>query len=243
MTDTSSSESTTSERAPGRRPDGPPAGVLAAISLALSVCAILVPLAVSGTGYPTPSSSADVTASYFGTHSFAGTLTGFFSFAASVPIGIYAATVYARLLRLGIRVPGPGIALFGGVTASILLAASGLLTWALGQASGGAPARVVHMLTDFVFALGGVGFVGGVGLLIAGIAVPSVVLRLVPRWLGWLGLILAALSEVSFLALLWPGFDVLLPVGRFIGLLWLIAIGFLLPHNRHEIQGTRQVLD
>jgi hypothetical protein len=226
MTDTSSSESTTSERTPDRRPDGPPAGVLAAISLALSVCAILVPLAVSGTGYPAPSSSADVTAYYFGTHSFAGTLTGFFSFAASVPIGIYAATVYARLLRLGIRVPGPGIAFFGGVTASILLAASGLLTWALGQASGGAPAPVVHMLTDFVFALGGVGFVGGVGLLIAGIAVPCVILGLVPRWLGWLGLILAALSEVSFLALLWPGFDVLLPVGRFIGLLWLIAIGW-----------------
>jgi hypothetical protein len=243
MTDLSPPKSRTSDRVPDRRPDVPPAGVLAAISLALSLCAILIPLSVSGTGYPTPSSWADATASYFGTHAFAGTLTGFFSFAASVPMGIYAAAVYARLLRLGIRVPGPGIAFFGGVTASILLAASGLLTWALGQASSGAPSTVVRMLSDFVFALGGVGFVGGVGLLIAGIAVPSVVLRLVPRWLGWLGLIIAALSEVSFLALLWPGFDVLLPVGRFIGLAWLIAIGFLLPQNRHEIQGTRQVLD
>jgi hypothetical protein len=218
-----------------RRPDGPPAGILAAVALALSLCAILVPLLVAGSGYPTPESSSDAVGSYFVSHAFAGTLTGFFTFAASVPLGIYAATVHARLLHLGIRAPGATIAFFGGITASILLAVSGLLTWALGQASGGVSASVVRLLSDVAFALGGVGFVGGVGLLIAGIAVPSVILRLVPRWLAWTGLAIAAASEVSFLALLWPGFDVLLPIGRFLGLLWLIAIGFLLPRDRRDV--------
>ncbi|MCU1526815.1 MAG: hypothetical protein JWP75_578 [Frondihabitans sp.] len=222
-------------RPSARRPDGPPAGILAAVSLALSLCAIVVPLLISGTGYPTPSSSADEVASYFTAHASAGTLTGFFTFAASVPIGIYAATVYARLLRRGVRVPGPGISFFGGLTASILLATSGLLTWSLGQASGGASAAVVRLLNDLVFALGGVGFVGGIGLLIAGIAVPSLILRLVPRWLTWVGLAIAVASEVSFFALLWPGFDALLPVGRFLGLLWLIAVGVVLPRSRHEV--------
>jgi len=221
-----------------RRPDGPPAGILAIIALALTLCAVVAPVLVSGSGFPTPSSTPGADAHYFASHGFAATLSGFFTFAASVPTGIYAATVLARLLKLGIRVPGPNIAFFGGVTASVLLACSGLLTWALGEAGSGVPGSVIRVLNDFVFALGGVGFVGGLGLLIAGMSVPSVILRLVPRWLGWVGLVIAAASEVSFLALLWPGFDALLPVGRFLGLAWLIAMGFLLPRDRREVPRT-----
>jgi hypothetical protein len=235
MTDKNDPSEPVTSSTEGHRPDGPPAGILAGISLVLSLCAVVAPLLVSSTGYPGPSASADAVAAYFTAHAFAGTLGGFFTFAASVPLGIYAATVYARMLRLGIRVPGPNIAFFGGLTASILLAASGLLTWALGQGAEGVASPVVGLLNELVFALGGVGFIGGVGLLIAGIAVPSLILRLVPRWLAWIGLVIAAVSELSFLALLWPGLYFLLLIGRFGGLAWLIAIGFLLPRNRHDV--------
>lgn len=217
------------------RPDGPPAGILAIISLVFSLCAVVVPLLVAGNDYPTSSTTAGSIAGYFTGHAFAATLGGFFTFAASVPLGIYSATVYARLLRLGIRVPGPNIAFFGGLSASILAATSGLLTWALGQAAVGVPAPVVRLLSDIVFALGGVGFVVGIGLLMAGIAVPALVLSLVPRWLAWAGMVIAVASELSFFALLWPDLDALLPIGRFGGLVWLIAIGFLLPRSRHSV--------
>ena len=90
-------------------------------------------------------------------------------------------------------------------------------------------------VSKLVFALGGIGFAGGLGLLVAGIAVPSVVLRLVPRWLGWVGLLLAAIGEVSFLSLLGDGFNALLPITRFGGLIWLATVGFLLPRNRHDV--------
>jgi hypothetical protein len=159
---------------------------------------------------------------------------GVFVFAASVPLGIYAATMYARLLRLGIRVPGPNISFFGGVTASILGAASGLISWAQGRAED-LPTPVDHLMTDVSFAFGGVGMVGGLGLLIAGIAVPSIILRLVPRWLAWSGLALAAIGEISFLALIWSGFDALLPITRFLGLIWLAAVGFRLPLSLHDV--------
>jgi len=221
-----------------RRPDGPPAGVLATLALVFSIAGVLVPLAIAGTAFPTPPWSPDEVAAYVTGHPWAMTWAGVFAFAASVPLGIYAATVYARLQRLGIRVPGPGIAFFGGISASVLLAASGLVTWALPKASG-VPGEVAHLMTTVVFAFGGVGFVGGLGLLVAGIAVPGLILRLMPRWLAWTGLVLAALSEISFLALLWSGFDVLLPVGRFVGLLWLAVVGFLLPHDRHEVPARR----
>jgi hypothetical protein len=233
MTENISRAPMASESPRRRRPDGPPAGILAIVALVLSLCAVVVPLLVSGRGYPAPGSSASAIHDYFGGHASAATLGGFFTFAASVPLGIFAATVYARLLKLGVRVPGPNIAFFGGLSASIFLGVAGFLTWTLGQAAAAVSAPVVRLASEFVFALGGVGFVGGVGLLVAGVAVPALILRLVPRWLAWVGLVVAALSELSFLALLWPGFDLLLPIGRFGGLAWLIAVGFLLPQTRH----------
>lgn len=222
-----------------RRPDGPPAGVLATIALVLSVAGVLVPLAIAGTAFPGPASAPDDVASYVTGHPWAMTWEGVLAFAASVPIGIYAATAYGRLQRLGIRVPGPGIAFFGGVAASVLLAGSGLVAWSVARSGAGVGSDVLHVLVTIAFAFGGVGVVGGLGLLVAGIAVPGLILRLMPRWLAWSGLVLAALGEVSFLALLWSGFDVLLPVGRFAGLVWLAAVGFLLPRSRHEVPGRR----
>src|SRR5215467_1559908 len=98
------------ETSAGRRPDGPPAGIVALVALALSIAAVVVPLALSRTAFPTPDSTPAGTAGYLTGHHLAVTLAGLFTFGASVPLGIYAATVYARLLRLGIRVPGPTIA-------------------------------------------------------------------------------------------------------------------------------------
>ncbi|QDZ15887.1 hypothetical protein [Humibacter ginsenosidimutans] len=196
---------------PIRRPDGPPAGVLALIVLVFTIASVVAYAAGSAFW------------------------TGFFAFAASIPLGIYAATIYARQLRLGIRVPGPGISFFGGISASVMLGVSGLLGWAQSRVDGLSPA-VSRLVREVAFVLGGVGFVCGLGLLIAGIAVPAVILRLVPRWLAWAGLVLGALGEIAFLALLWDGLDVLLPIVRFLGLAWLAAMGFLLPRNRHDVE-------
>ena len=222
----------------GRRPDGPNAGVLGIVSLALTIASVVVPpLFASGEFFPSPSGSAGIVDGYLLRHREAVAVTGFLVFAASVPLGIYAATTYARLLKLGVRVPGPGIAYFGGIAASVLLATSGLLTWAIGQPVAGQSAALLHTLDYVVYALGGVGFVGGVGLLIAGIAVPALILRLTSGWLAWVGLVLAGLSELSFLALVLPQLTFLLPIGRFLGLAWLLAVGFLLPRNRHDVSG------
>lgn len=224
-----------------RRPDGPNAGVLGIVALALTVASVAVPpLLAGGSFFPSPMGSTSVVSGYFADHRESVTLTGFLVFGASVPIGIYAATVYARLLRLGVRVPGPTIALFGGIAASVLLSLSGLLTWALGQPVAGQSPALLHTLAFVTYAIGGVGFVGGLGLLVAGIAVPALILRLTPRWFAWAGLVIAALSELSFFALVLPPLAFLLPVGRFLGLAWLLAAGFLLPRNRHDVPGREE---
>ncbi len=227
---------TQTETTGGRRPDGPNPGILGIVSLVLTIASVVVPpLFAAGAYFPSPSGSAGAVDGYLTGHRNAVTATGFLVFAASVPLGIYAATSYARLLKLGVRVPGPGIAYFGGIAASVLLAISGLVTWAIGQPVAGQSPALLHTLDYVIYAIGGVGFVGGLGLLIAGIAVPALVLRLTPRWLAWVGLVVAGLSELSFLALVVPELTFLLPVGRFLGLAWLLVVGFLLPRNRHDV--------
>lgn len=223
-----------------RHPDGPPAGVLAIVSLALTVLGLVVSALVAGGHLPvSPLESTATVAGYYRDHPTAATVAGFFAFGASVPLGIYAATMYARLLRLGVRVPGPLIAYYGGIAASVLVGAAGLVGWVLGRPITGLSPAVIHVLVYVTYVLGGVGYVGGVGLLVAGIAVPTLILGLAPRWVAWVGLVIAVLSELGILALLVPAFGFTLPIGRFAGVAWLIAMGFLLPRDRHQVTNRK----
>jgi hypothetical protein len=67
------------------------------------------------------------------------------------------------------------------------------------------------------------------------VAVPALVLRLTPRWLAWAGLVIAAAGGLSTLTLLTSALDATLPIGRFGGLLWIIAVSVLLPATRHRL--------
>jgi hypothetical protein len=67
------------------------------------------------------------------------------------------------------------------------------------------------------------------GLLLAGISVPALILKLLPKWLVWFGLFLAVCGELSWLNLVLPQALFLIPLVRFPSFVWLIATGFLLP--------------
>jgi hypothetical protein len=66
------------------------------------------------------------------------------------------------------------------------------------------------------------------GLLVAGMAVPGRARRLLPRPLGWTGLLVAALAEVTVLVLACPELGVILPIARVAALVWLVAAGLQL---------------
>ena len=70
------------------------------------------------------------------------------------------------------------------------------------------------------------------GLHVAGIAIPAAVDRLLPRPLWIAGIAFAAIAELSTIALLSKPAAVLLPIGRFGSLAWLIAAAALLPASR-----------
>ena len=59
-----------------------------------------------------------------------------------------------------------------------------------------------------------------------------------PRWLVWLGLIVAAVAELSSLSLIVPMAGVLLPLARFPALVWLVGAGFSLPTSTRGLEGA-----
>jgi hypothetical protein len=224
-----------------RRPDGPHPGVLAIVSLAFTIAAVVASVLISAVQFiPSPLGSTASVAQYYLSHPEAAAVNGFLVFGSAIPLGIFAAAMYARMLRLGIRVPGPGIGYFGGIAAAVMVGIAGLITWVIGQSIPGQSTATIHTLAYLSYALGGVGFVTGVGLLIAGIAVPALILGLVPRWLAWAGLALALICEVSFVSMLAPVLTFTLPIGRFAGLAWIIAIELVLARTGHDAREQRE---
>ena len=215
---------------------GPHPGAVGLVSLALLIASLVAMAALSGGEVITsPFSDTAAVAGFFAEHGFAARLGAMLQLGSSVPLGIYAATVFARQQRLGVRVPGPVIGLFGGISAAVLLAASATITWAQGQPVVSAQPGLTHALGYLSFATGGFAHVLGLGLLVAGIAVPALFLRLLPAPFAWAGMVVAVLAELSFLAMVVEPLQVLVPVGRFGSLVWLVVAGFLLPKTRHEV--------
>jgi hypothetical protein len=161
----------------------------------------------------------------------------FLSLGAAVPLAIWSAAIYRRLRALGVTAPGSAIALGGGLLASTFAAVTGLIGWAGARTT---DAGVAAALRDLSFASGGPGFVAFFGLLLAGVSVPMVVIG-IARPVGIAGLALAVVAELSTLVLLTMSLAVTLPIARFGGILWLIAVSLLLPPNRHRVSSAQEV--
>jgi len=119
----------------------------------------------------------------------------------------------------------------GALLAATALAASALFSWTATQTAELGDPALARALTTLSFATGGIGFVAPFGLLIAGIAVPALIGRLLPRALAWAGLVVAVLAMLTTFALISDVLYPLLPIGRFGGVLFLIATAALLPRS------------
>ena len=222
----------------GRPPQGgPPLALLAAISLALLLAGLVVGVAMAGV-MPLPYGSATAIQDYVAGHHGAAVAIAVGTFGSSIPLAIYAATASARLRQLGITAPGATIALAGGLLASAGLALSSLTAWTLSRPEVTSDAALVRALYYLTYLTGGPWHVATLGLLIAGIAVPGLIIGLLPRSVGWTGLVIASVAELTTLVLIWPVLSPLLPVARFTGLIWLIVAGALLPLRRKNRQAA-----
>jgi hypothetical protein len=215
------------------RQSGPPLVLLAVIVIVLFLGGLVVGTVLGGVP-PFPFGSTSTIQSFFRSHPIAVQSAAVGIFGSSVPLAIYAATASARLRQLGVTAPGATIALAGGVLSAAALGLAGLLIWTLSQPAVTVDPVVVRALYLLVYLTGGPAHVIGLGLLLAGIAVPSLILGLLPRGVAWAGLVIAVIAELSVLVLIWPGLSPLLPIGRLPALVWLVVAGALLPLRRRR---------
>ena len=204
---------------------------------ALAYGALLIASVAVWIAAPQAGASAASTLSYAQAHTGQMHVEAVLVFGAALPLAIWAATVYRRLRTLGVTAPGAVIGLAGGILAAASLAVSGLVTWVAADTAHIVSPALAKVLSNLSFAAG---FVVPFALLVAGVAVPSLILRLTPRPLAWFGLVVSAIGMVSTLTLLTSALDFTLPIGRFGGLIFIDAASVLLPASRHRLTAAAQ---
>jgi hypothetical protein len=162
-------------------------------------------------------------------HSWAIRWGSFCEFGSAIALGIFMAAVTSRLRFLGIRAAGEQIAALGGIAAPIMLAGSAMATWSLTRPGVAATSGAVAALQSIGFDGGGPGFAVFLGLFIAGVSVSAGMYQLIPRWLMWLGIVIAAAGELSSLTLLNFTAGYFIPVARFLSVVWMFGVALKLP--------------
>lgn len=211
---------------------GPALGVVGLIHGGLFIASLIALGVMSNGVLPLPSSSATAAQAYYEHNAAAVRVAAFLQFGSAVPLGIFTATITSRLRFLGLHVAGVSIALFGGVTAAVMLALGGLTGWVLGQPGVASEIGAMRTLQLLSFATGGVGTVVPFGLLLAGVSVSCGLTGVLPRWIAAWGVGVALVAELATLSLLLPQASILVPLSRFPGLVWLVVAGFALPTAR-----------
>lgn len=211
---------------------GPNPGIVASVFVALFLAGLYPVTAFGGMPYfPGPSESPATIAAFFLARPSAVLVCAFFQFGASVPLGVFTATVVSQLRFLGVRAAGPNIALFGGFATAIIMMAAASVLWTTTYPGVAQDSALIQALYRFSFGLGGPGFSVPFGVLIAGISVTAGLSKLLPKWLMGIGLVIAAIGELSWFEIVFPRLLPLIPLTRFPGFLWLIVVGFALPRS------------
>jgi hypothetical protein len=216
------------------RHGGPPLLVPAVAFSALTVAG-----AVLGGAGPRPASTPEEVLAYAAANGPVMGAGAALLLGSAFPLVVFAATLVRRMQRLGVTAPGPLMGLAGAVLAAASISVSALVAWTAAQTAPLGDPALARMLATLGFATGGVGFVAPLGLLLLGIAVPALVTGLMSRALGWVAAVVGGLALLSTFALVSDVLYPLLPVGRFGGVLVVLAAAVLLPVRRTSTGGAR----
>jgi hypothetical protein len=221
---------------------GPNPGAVAAVFTVLFLAGLApVTLSAGDARFPSPLQSPEEIMAYFRAHADSVAICAFFQFGAAIPLGIYTATMTSRLRFHGVSAAGVDIALFGGFAAAFMTLVSALVQWVLARPGIATDGTLAQGLYYLIFATGGPGYSVPLGLLIAGISVPALFLRLLPRWVSVTGLVLAVIGELSALSLIVPSALFLIPLTRFPGFVWLMIAGFTLANSKMRVRTANPV--
>jgi hypothetical protein len=216
---------------------GPSLILLATVHILVFVAGLVAAATLRhGAPYVTPFAPAEEVRLFFAQSPTAVRVSNFFLFGSAVPFGIFAVTTVSRLRFMGVRAAGTNIALLGGLTATMALILSGIVGWVLSVPEVAASTQMVKAIFYLCFLFGGTVFAVGFGLLTAGVSVTSYFMRLLPRWLVALGMLLAVTGELSSLSLIAYPANFFIPITRYLGLIWMVSVAVVLTKNHRVAQ-------
>jgi hypothetical protein len=217
----------------------PPLGLLATVFVVLFIASVGVNFLMTDFApYPVPYNPIEQLQDYYTRFPNAVRVVSFLQMSASIPLGLFSVVIVSRLLFLRINVAGVHIALFGGVAAAVFMGLSALGAWIVSQPGVATDTGAMRVASLLAFASGGFAHTATLGLLLAGVSVPSLAFGLMARWIAWFGLGVAAICELALISMVFPSASPLLPLGRFPALVWLIAAGFAMPNRRGQTHGA-----
>lgn len=115
-----------------------------------------------------------------------------------------------------------------GTTAAVFLLLSASVQWVMALPDAGDDLSVYRALLDLSFITGAAVQVTATGILVGVAATAARAAKSLPAWLVRLGLAVAALSALSMLSLLFKGATPLLPIGRYLGMVWFLGLTVVL---------------
>ena len=213
---------------------GPSLILLGTIYILIFVIGLVAAAALrhGGAPYVNPYAAAEVVRAFFAQNSTAVRVSNFLLFASAVPLGLFAVTMVSRLRFMGVRAAGTNIALFGGLTAANALILSGLSGWLLSLPEVVASASLAKTVFFLSFLFGGTAYAVGFGLFAAGVSVTGHYYHLLPRWLFAFGMVIAVAGEFSTLSLIAYPANFLIPITRYLGLIWMMLAAVKLTKGR-----------
>lgn len=176
-----------------------------------------------------PHNSAENAVAYIAKYGWTIQLGSFFELLSAIPLGLFVATVVSRLRFLGVSAAGESIAFLGGVGATVMLILSALANWSLARPGVAEASGAVQALRSISFASAGPAFVILLGFFVAGVSLTCGCYKLMPRWLMWLGIVIAIACELATVTVLNFKAGYFIPGGRFISILWMIGVSLKLP--------------
>ncbi|MGW5251240.1 hypothetical protein ACWEQN_47665 [Streptomyces sp. NPDC004129] len=112
--------------------------------------------------------------------------------------------------------------------AGTLLLLSASTNWVPAQLGSRAELSTYRAISDLSFITGAGPAIAALGMAIFLIATTGRASHTLPAWVAWSGMVIGVASVLSMSSLIAEGGSVFVPVGRFLGFVWVVALSVLL---------------
>jgi hypothetical protein len=194
--------------------------------LVLLLGGLVVSVALAKGSYPTPTASPEEILRWRLDNASGVRIAGATLALSGLALIWYSAWLGAVVGRRAESAAAALLTLAGGLISGGFLLLSGVLHWVVQRPETLEQIPVMRVLHQLIFVTAGPGFVAGLSLLTAASSVALIRARLLPVWLGTIGVIAGVLSLLVLVALIPEGGELfgIIPVGRFLTMLWMVAV-------------------